>query len=135
LSSAIWTLQEAMDAAIQGDGTLAPMLAGDKVYSLLGPSDAGVVPYVLLAQSAESRWAMFETPAFSGVEGISIFSADRSKKEVALIAAEVVRVLGAPLTLDGYNFVTGEVSILAITMDPSLKFSMASLSYEVMSHG
>jgi hypothetical protein len=139
--SAIWTVQEALDSAFLGDGALAPLLKGDKVYSGIGPSiddsasDGSLLPYILLSNSAESRWPLFETPAFTGTETISIWSAKLHKKEVATLAAHVVRILSLPLSLDGYNFVTGEPTIIALGIDPAtLKYSRAVIQYEVMSH-
>lgn len=134
--SAIWTLQEAMDAAFQGDATLAPLLYGEKVYSLLGPTgDIGKLGYILLSNSAETRWDMFDAaPAFSGAETISVWHGDRSKKGAAIIAGHIVRILSLPLSLDGYNFVTGEPAVISLGIDPDLKFTRATIRYEVLSH-
>lgn len=132
--SAVWTVQEAIDGAILADAQLAPLLRGDKVYSLLGPGDDDSMPYVVLSQSAESNWGMFDTPAFSGTETISVYASDLSKKTVALLAAHLVRILSLPLSLDGYNFVTGEPAIISLGLDQDMKASRAILSYSILSH-
>lgn len=140
--SAIIPLQVALDAVILGDATLAAMLGGAKVYSLRAPEDdavfAGGKGYIILGQSVETPVPNFDGPARSGdsgIETITVWSNDVSKKTVGDIAAELKRLLnGTDLVVAGRSFCYGAFNIVALDLDPSGKYSLASCRYEVLTY-
>lgn len=136
--SAVWTVQEAIYNAILADDVLAATLKGEKVYSLNVPQSDDVLPYILLADSAESRLPVFERRGQTGQERLSGWSSDLTKYELgAVIVPRLVAVLDhTRLTLDGYTFITGELTLLTLGLDTSSqppRYSRAVLNYEVLS--
>lgn len=138
--SPLWSLQELLDGTITGDATLSAKLKGEKVYSGVAPETDGtasapLLPYVLLSTSAEERVPLFDAARMqSSREDFSAWSADVTKFELAGIWSDLVRLLdGTRLSLDGYTFVTGALTLIQLGVDPSLKYSRLSVSYEVLS--
>lgn len=140
--SAIIPLQVALDGLIQGDGTIAGMLGGAKVYSLRAPEDdavfAGGKGYIVLGQSVETTQPNFDGPAAwgdNGIETITVWSDDVSKKTVGDIAAELKRLLnGTDLVVAGRYFCSGNFNIVVLDLDQSGKYSFASCRYEVLTY-
>lgn len=132
----LWPLQKLVDTTIRGDAVLAAKLRGEKVYSLTVPSSDDALPYILLAQSVESDLAMFENSGWSNTESFSGWSADKTKEELAGINDDMMRLFkGTRLSLDGYHFVTGELTLIRLGGSADGRYSQANWTYEVLSHG
>lgn len=140
--SAIIPLQVALDGLIQGDGTVAAMLGGDKVYSLRAPEDDAVFDggkgYIILGQSVETPQPNFDGPGRwgdNGIETITVWSNDVTKKTAGIIAGELKRLLnGTDLVVAGRYFCSGVFNIVVLDLDQSGKYSFASCRYEVLTY-
>lgn len=136
MGSVVYALDTAVDAALTGDATLAPKLAGEKVYSLMVPARDTALPYVVLGQSTEQNWYTFDAPnGHDNILTIDVWSDDLTKKTVADLCNDIDRILdGTKLSVGGTHFITGAFSIVAIMVDPSGKFTHASCRYEVLTY-
>ena len=133
--SAVTQLQAAIDAVIQADATLAARLAGDKVYSDLSPRNETAFPHIVIGQASEVRKRTFDSKFQDTILTLDVWSADLSKYEAMLIVGDMERLLDATaLVVTGHHFVTGELSLLAVMLDPSAKYVHATLHYEALNY-
>lgn len=90
--SAAWPLDKAIAAAFNGDATLAALLAGDKVYSLVAPKDSPF-DYIVLGESIEEHFRTFGRQGHDNDTAIHIWSQRKAKQGVLDIYHEVERIL------------------------------------------
>jgi hypothetical protein len=134
VSSAIWPLQELLYGVLTADVTLAPLLAGGKVYSGRAPETAPL-DYIILGQSIETPEYLFGDGGHRNIERLHVWTDDVSKYRAAMIVAELERILhGTPLTLNGHDLVTGAFSTISILPDASGRYTQAVCQYEALSY-
>jgi len=133
--SAIWPLDVAIDTAIQNDAALSAKLKGEKVYSLTSPALDTQLPYIVLGSSSETTARTYDSKFRDTILTISVWSADITKAEVAGIVADLERLLDATqLTVGGHHFVSGAFSVVAMMLDGTGRYGMASCRYEALNY-
>jgi len=133
--SAIWPLDVAVDTLIQGDATLSAKLAGEKVYSLTAPALDSALPYIILGSSSETTQRTYDSKFRNTILTIAVWSADITKFEVASIVSDLERLLdGTQISVGGHKFVSGALSVIAIQLDNTGRYGMASCRYEALNY-
>lgn len=133
--SAVWSTDTAVDAAIQADPTLSAKLKGEKVYNGVAPAGA-LCPYILLGQAVETSRRTFGRKGYDGILTIDAWSSDLTKQEAAALYGDLERLFdGTTIALSGLHFVGGILELIAITLDPSGKYTHATSHYMVTSFG
>lgn len=104
MSSAAWSLQQAVHAALAADASLFALLGSARVHDDV-PQGAAF-PYITLANFTVRDWATGTDPGAEIVFIVNSWSRGAGHKEVHLIADAVRSALhDAPLTLSGHHLV------------------------------
>jgi hypothetical protein len=90
--SAAWPIDVAVAAAFIADGTLAALLAGDRVYSLVAPKDSAF-DYLVLGDGPEEQFRTFGRQGHTNDLAVHIWSQGRAKQGVLTIYDSIERIL------------------------------------------
>ncbi|MGI8765701.1 MAG: DUF3168 domain-containing protein [Gemmatimonadaceae bacterium] len=114
-----WPVEVALAAAIETDATLATLLAGGKVYSLVAPPKSPF-DYITLGDMSESASSHFNRFGTSSVETIHIWSRKPGKSGVlAIYMALYVLLHGRALPLAGTaSMLRGTLILATVLADP-----------------
>jgi hypothetical protein len=116
--SAAWAIDVAIAAALNGDGTLAAKLAGDKVYSLVAPKDSPF-DYLVLGDGPETQFRTFGRQGHANDLAIHIWSQGQAKKGVLDIYADIERILDRhTLALTANTMVRMATRLQTVLADP-----------------
>lgn len=120
-TSSIWPLHVAIAAAINGDVTLAALLAGDRVYSLTAPRSAPF-DYIVLAGSSAQDFPTFSRAGERGVITLDAWTVGDDQMTQLQMYGEARRVLhNVVLALVGttQKHCLGQLALATTISDPS----------------
>src|SRR5262245_39109584 len=104
MSSASWSLQQSVFAALTADSALTSLLGGARIYDDV-PQGTGL-PYLTLGQSTERDWSTGTEDGNEHILTLHVWSNARGKKQAHDIIAAVRSALhDQPLTLTGHRLV------------------------------
>lgn len=120
-TSAVWPLHVAIAAAIHADVTVAAMLGGDKVYSLVAPRGTGL-DYLVLGNSDARDVPTFTRAGEQGAILIHAWVVGEDQAKLLQLYGELRRVLhDVRLAITGTTQVhcVGQLSLVTTSADPS----------------
>lgn len=117
--SFVWPVEVALAAAIESDPTLATLLAGAKVYSLVAPPKSPF-DYITLGDVSESAKSRFNSFGTSAVETMHLWSRKPGKSGVLAIYGALYTLLhGRALSLSGSaSMLRGTMTLATVLGDP-----------------
>lgn len=133
-TSSVWPLHVALAAALNGDATLAALLSGDKVYSLVAPRGA-VFDYLVLGDSNTQDLPTFTRAGERGAITIHAWCVGDDQMTALQLFGELRRVLhNVHLTLSGTTQVhcVGQLTLVTTAPDPSGEFVHGVFRYTFM---
>jgi hypothetical protein len=120
-TSAVWPLHVAIAAAINNDATAAPMLGGDKVYSLVAPRGTSL-DYLVLGSSDAQDFPTFARAGEQGAILVHLWVVGEDQAKALQLYGELRRVLhNVRLAIIGTTQVhcIGQLSLVTTSADPS----------------
>jgi hypothetical protein len=130
-TSAVWPLHVALAAAILADPTVAALLSGEKVYSLVAPRAASF-DYVVLGATAAQDLPTFTRAGEQGSILLHVWCAGDDQMTTLQLFGELRRVLHnvrLPLTGTTQVHCLGQLSLVSTSEDPSGDFAHGVLRY------
>lgn len=116
--SAAWPIDVAVAAAITGDVTLAALLAGDKVYSLVAKKNAPF-DYIVLGDSPESQFRTFGRGGHANSLTVHLWSQKTQKKGPLTMYDNIERIFdNKPLVISGHTRVSTSTRLITVLADP-----------------
>ncbi|MBM3529051.1 MAG: DUF3168 domain-containing protein [Alphaproteobacteria bacterium] len=104
MSTASAALRAAIHTALSGDGALAALLGGPKIYD--EPPQAAAFPYVTLGEARVADFSAGDAPGEEHQLTLHAWSRQGGHREAHLIAGALLQALDdAPLELDGHRLV------------------------------
>lgn len=131
-TSAIWPLHVALSAILTADVSVAALLGGDKVYSLIAPRGA-LFDYVVLGMTTTQDFPTFGRAGEKGAIQCHLWCAGADQRAVLQLYGELYRVLhNVPLTLTlgAARAFLGQLRMIATMADPSGEFSHGVIAYD-----
>jgi hypothetical protein len=134
--SSVWTIEEAVIAAFNNDAEWLALCGGKKMYSSAIPEGAEV-PYGTIGDVNESGTRTSINRSRSGFDNqrwIHFYSDENGKEKCSQMYRIARRLLdGQKLTLGEGRMIRGELSLVAMTPDPSGSGEHGIASYETVS--
>lgn len=135
MSTVAWPLQVALVSALEADGPLIAILAGDQIYSGTAP-EGSAFPYLTLGDSTEGDFNAIGRNGNEGTETIHIWSRVAGKQEVLTIWGHIERILNRKkLTLSAGEQLSGFARLVTVIPDPDGKTTHGVVIYRSLARG
>jgi hypothetical protein len=117
MSSAAWSLQQAIFAKLTSDSTLTTLLGGPRIYD--GAPQGSAFPYLTFGQSTARDWSTATDQGNEHIFTIHTWSRARGTSQTQAILDAVRAALhDQPLTLDGHRLVNLRAEFSDSRRDP-----------------
>lgn len=128
MGSPVTILRRAIRAALLGDGALAAMLGGAKVFDEAPPGTQP--PYIVFADTQWRDWSATLSRGAEQIFVLTVWSTQRGTREAHDIAARVVALLDeAPLPLAGATLIDLRFLQLEAKRDGSGRFARVNIRF------
>jgi hypothetical protein len=131
MSTASAALRAAIHDALTGDGALAALLGGPKIYD--EPPQAAAFPYVTLGEARVTDFSAGEAPGEEHQLTLHAWSRQGGHREAHLIAGALLQALDdAPLELDGHKLVNLRFAVADVRREADGRTYRALVRFRAM---
>lgn len=131
MTTATWSVAVALVQAVEADGPIRGLLAGDAIYSGAAPQGSAM-PYIVIGPSTEANAHLFGRRGKRGTETLHVWTEDTSKKTCQDIYGHLERILnGTRLVLSGHSMVEGTLEYVTDQLDPDGRARQLVARYRV----